>query len=123
MPVRILISNRHKAKALDRGKLRAAAKAVLDGEGVSAAVISLAFVDNPTIVRINRRFLAHDEPTDVITFPLSPPDAKILEGELVIGAEVASAEATKRRHSVQSELTLYVIHGLLHLCGYDDRTP
>jgi probable rRNA maturation factor len=43
-------------------------------------------------------------------------------GELVIGAEVANAEAVAHGHDVQAELALYVIHGLLHLCGYDDKT-
>ena len=48
--------------------------------------------------------------------------AKKLEGEIVIGAEVAQREAAERGHDLQSELCLYVIHGVLHLCGYDDGT-
>src|SRR6266478_4340582 len=107
---------------MDRGKMREAAKAVLAGEGVGDAEISLAFVDNPTIHRLNQRYLQHDEPTDVLSFPLSEPNAKRLAGELVIGVEVAQAQARERGHDVQQELALYVIHGLLHLCGYDDKT-
>jgi probable rRNA maturation factor len=84
--------------------------------------ISLVFVDNATIHRLNRRYLKHDEPTDVLTFPLSEPESEKLVGELVIGVEVAWAEAANRGHDVQAELALYVIHGLLHLCGYDDRS-
>jgi len=84
--------------------------------------ISLVFVDNATIHRLNRRYLKHDEPTDVLTFPMSDPGSKKLVGELVIGVEVAWAEAANRGHDVQAELALYVIHGLLHLCGYDDRS-
>ena len=95
---------------------------MLDGEGVRDSKISLAFVDHPTIHRINKQFLDHDEPTDVVTFPLSNPKAKTLEGELVIGAEMAAEQAAERGHDVQAELTLYVIHGLLHLCGYDDHS-
>jgi probable rRNA maturation factor len=108
---------------LDRGRLREIAKAVLQGEGVRAAAISLAFVDNSTIHRLNKQFLDHDEPTDVLTFPMSGPGAKTLEGEIVIGAEVARAQAAERGHDEQAELALYVIHGLLHSCGYDDTTP
>ena len=102
--------------------MRAVARAVLDGEGVAEAELSLAFVDNPTIHRLNKRYLDHDEPTDVLSFPLSEPGAKRLAGELVIGAEVAQAAARERGHDVQAELALYVIHGLLHLCGLDDNT-
>lgn len=106
---------------IDRGRMRETARTVLEGEGLQEYDISLAFVDNPTIHALNRRFLAHDEPTDVLTFPLSEPKARKLAGELVIGAEVARAQATERGHDVQAELALYVIHGLLHLCGFDDR--
>jgi probable rRNA maturation factor len=106
---------------IDRNHFRAVVRAVLDGEGVKDAEISLAFVDNPTIHRLNKRFLDHDEPTDVLSFPLSEPNSRKLQGELVIGAEVALAQATERGHDVKAELTLYVIHGLLHLCGYDDH--
>lgn len=106
---------------IDRGHFRSVVRAVLDGEGVKDAEISLAFVDNATIHRLNKRFLDHDEPTDVLSFPLSEPRSRKLQGELVIGAEVALAQATERGHDVKAELTLYVIHGLLHLCGHDDH--
>lgn len=107
---------------VDRGKMREVGRAVLQGEGVKDYEISLAFVDNPTIHRLNQRYLDHDEPTDVLSFPLSEPNATKLTGELVIGAEVAKVQAAERGHDVQIELALYVIHGLLHLCGYDDKT-
>ena len=102
--------------------MREIARAILEGEGVREMEISLAFVDNVTIHTLNKRYLDHDEPTDVLSFPLSEPNAKKLMGELVIGAEVAQAQAAERGHDVQAELALYVIHGLLHLCGYDDKT-
>jgi probable rRNA maturation factor len=58
----------------------------------------------------------------VLSFPYSAPGAKQLEGELVLGVGVAQQQAQERGHDVQAELALYVIHGLLHLCGYDDKT-
>lgn len=109
--------------AVDRAKMREIVRAVLEGEGIGDYEISLAFVDNPTIHRLNQRYLDHDEPTDVLSFPLSEPTAKKLAGELVLGAEVAQAQAQERGHDVHAELALYVIHGLLHLCGYDDKAP
>ncbi len=108
--------------AIDRGRMRETARTVLAGEDVADYEISLAFVDNPTIHRLNKHFLNHDEPTDVLSFPLSDPSARKLAGELVVGVEVAKEQAERRGHDVHAELALYVVHGLLHLCGYDDKT-
>jgi probable rRNA maturation factor len=104
----------------DHARMRDAARLVLDGERVADYEVTLAFVDDETIQRRNKQFLGHDEPTDVLTFPMSAPRAKKLEADVMIGVEVASREAQERGHDVQVELTLYVIHGVLHLCGYDD---
>src|ERR1700722_15806131 len=119
---KIAIASPQELVEIDRGRMREIVRAVLAGEDVADAEISLAFVDNPTIHALNKRYLDHDEPTDVLSFPLSEPGAKRLAGELVIGAEVALAQAKERGHDVQQELALYVIHGLLHLCGYDDKS-
>jgi probable rRNA maturation factor len=118
---KIAIASPQEIVPIDRRQLREVARAVLEGENVADYEISLAFVDNPTIHQLNKRYLQHDEPTDILTFPLSEGGSKKLAGELVIGAEVAQAEATQRGHDVAVELALYVIHGLLHLCGYDDH--
>src|SRR5215472_11378625 len=118
---RISIASPQEIIPIDRACMREAVRAVLDGDNVSYAEISLAFVDNPTIHCLNQRYLQHDEPTDVLSFPLSDAKAAKLSGELVIGVEVALEQATQRGHDVQVELALYVIHGLLHLCGYDDH--
>jgi probable rRNA maturation factor len=120
---KVSIASPQELVEIDRGRMRQVVRTVLEGEGVGEAEISLAFVDNPTIHRLNRQFLKHDEPTDVLTFPLSEPNSRTLVGELVLGVEVAKAEGESRGHDVQAELILYVIHGLLHLCGYDDKTP
>lgn len=118
---KISIASPQEIVEIDRGRMREIVRAVLEGEGETDAEISLAFVDNPTIHRLNMRYLQHDEPTDVLSFPLSEPGSKRLSGELVLGVEVAQLQAKERGHDVQAELALYVIHGLLHLCGYDDH--
>jgi probable rRNA maturation factor len=105
---------------LEFQRLKECARAVLSGEGIKEAKVTLAFVDDATIAGLNQRFLQHEGPTDVITFPYSK--GKNLEGEVVIGVEVAQREAADRGHDVNTELCLYVIHGTLHLCGYDDRS-
>ena len=120
--IRVAVASPQEAVPIDRKRMRAIVRAVLEGEGVSDAEISLAFVDNPTIHRLNQRYLNHDEPTDVLSFPLSEPNVRKLAGELVIGAEVARTQAESRGHDIEAELALYVIHGLLHLCGHDDHS-
>lgn len=119
---KIAIASPQERVAIDRARMRHIVRTVLEGEQIKDAEISLAFVDNPTIHRLNKQFLEHDEPTDVLSFPLSEPNAGRLSGELVIGVEVALEQAVSRGHAVEAELALYVIHGLLHLCGYDDKT-
>jgi probable rRNA maturation factor len=121
--LKVKIASPQEVVPIDRARVRLIARTVLEGEGMSSAEISLAFVDNPTIHQLNRRYLHHDEPTDVLSFPLSEAGAKTLNGELVLGVEVAQSEAQERGHDVQVELALYVIHGLLHLCGEDDKSP
>jgi probable rRNA maturation factor len=120
---RISIASPQELVPIDRGRMREMVRIVLQEEGFSQAEISLALVDNLAIQQLNKRYLDHDEPTDVLSFPLNDPDSKRLIGELVVGAEVAKTEAESRGHDVQIELALYVIHGLLHLCGYDDKSP
>jgi probable rRNA maturation factor len=118
---KVSIASPQETVPLDRGRLREIARVVLAGENTADYDISLAFVDNATSHRLNKQYLDHDEPTDVLSFPLSDPSAKKLAGELVIGAEIALEQAQSRGHDVHAELALYVIHGLLHLCGYDDK--
>mgnify|MGYP000947947679 CR=1 FL=1 len=122
-PISVSIASPQEVVELQYAPLKEVARTVLTGEGIKAAKISLAFVDDVTSARLNKQFLDHDGPTDVLTFPLSNKGAKKLEGELVIGAEVALRTAKEYTHGVHEELCLYIIHGLLHLCGYDDRTP
>jgi len=81
--------------------------------------LSVAFVTNAAIRKINRQFLQHDFATDVISFPLGTD----LVGELVISAEFAVGEAKARGIPVEEELLRYVAHGILHLLGYDDHRP
>jgi probable rRNA maturation factor len=97
-------------------------RAVLTAEGHPRASISIALVDQATIHAINRSHLGHDWATDVISFPLSEPWEPALGGELVVSAEMAAATAAEIGAEPRDELALYIVHGLLHLCGYDDTS-
>ena len=81
--------------------------------------LSIAFVTNAAMRKINRRFLKHDFATDVLSFPLGGDPW----GELVISADYAAQEAGSRGIPVEEELLRYVAHGILHLLGYDDHDP
>jgi probable rRNA maturation factor len=71
---------------------------------------------------LNRRHLDHDYPTDVLSFTLED-DGKHLEGEVVISADTAEVEAAERGWTAAGEQLLYVVHGILHLVGYRDKSP
>lgn len=116
------ISDTQAQLRVDRAWLIGLVRSTLRGEGVERASISIALVDDPTIHELNRRYLAHDWPTDVISFGLSGPDDDELAGELIVSAEMAARTARGSGVEPVSELALYLIHGLLHLCGFDDRT-
>src|SRR5262249_4084881 len=75
---RISIASPQDFVPIDRGRMREVVRAVLDGEGVAEAEISLASANTPPIHRLNQRYLQHDEPTDVLSFPLSELNAASL---------------------------------------------
>lgn len=123
---------------VDPRGLKTAIMHALSEEQVAGAILSLSIVDNATIHRLNRQHLQHDYPTDVISFPLdwvsphfsTPPVRKdqrsagaTIEGEIVVSWEYAAKMAPRCGWQTQDELTLYAIHGMLHICGYDDLSP
>lgn len=90
------------------------------------ARISLAVVDDTEIARLNARYLGRHAPTDVLAFPYSVTDDPAHDeelGEVIVSAQAAQREAHRRHKTFEEELALYVIHGLLHLLGYDDTSP
>lgn len=84
------------------------------------AEVEVALVGDATIARLNRRYRGRSGPTDVLTFPGAP--GRVL-GEVVISLPRARAQARQFGHSIRREVALLVAHGVLHLRGYDDRTP
>ncbi len=80
--------------------------------------LSIAFVGTRRMRAVNKKYLGHDYVTDVLTFDLGE-DA----GEIIICPQVASANARAHQTSTENEIILYVVHGILHLAGYDDHKP
>ena len=106
---------------VDETPLRRAVRLILQDASIAEAAVSLAIVDDPTIHKLNRQYLRHDHPTDVLSFLLER-DERRLEGEIVVSAETAQRVAPQFGWSPADELLLYVVHGTLHLVGYDDQT-
>src|SRR4051812_44502593 len=79
---------------------------VLNQEDVASAKIGLAFVDDARMHELNRKFLAHDYPTDVLTFPMAR--GKSLEGEIVVSTEYAARECAQYDWPAEMEASLYV---------------
>jgi probable rRNA maturation factor len=120
--IKVETANRQ-SRAVNAARLARAVRRVLKTEDAAPAVVSLAIVDDGTMHQLNRRYLDHDYPTDVLSFLLSEDDEEPLQGEIVVSADTAAAEAERYGWSLDDELLLYVIHGALHLVGYDDHAP
>ena len=120
--IEVSINNCQSILHLDTKKIDRAVREVFQREGVNSAELSLAVVDDQTIHAMNRQYLQHDYATDVLSFVLSETDDR-LEGEVVVSAEHAIERAGDFGWSADDELLLYVIHGVLHLVGYRDKTP
>lgn len=118
----VFVARKVRTPVLTNKKIFEVCKAVLAEEVVKNASISVALLNDHDMHIANKKFLNHDEPTDVITFPFEQKKNK-LTGEILIGVEVARRHAKSSGHLLAFELTLYLIHGLLHLCGFDDLDP
>lgn len=119
--IKVSVANQQERLELPPAWLREIVRSVLEGEQVRQAKIVVALLTDAAIHEVNRRFLNHDEPTDVITFPMSNPGAKTLEAEILISTDTAAEVAAEKGHPPQHEAALYLVHGLLHLCGFDDH--
>jgi probable rRNA maturation factor len=121
--IRIDITDAQSAVAVPAALVRRVVRAVLAAEGRRSAEISIAFVDDPAIAEVHGEFFDDPTPTDIVTFDLGDEGSGVLSGELIISGDHAAREAAERGTDAPRELLLYVVHGLLHLCGWDDRTP
>ncbi len=124
MPERALaIANHHPRLRIDRVGLRLAI-AVLDKAaaqfcgGCPPGELSIVFLTDEAQTRLHGDFMADPTPTDVITFEGAPSAG--LAGEICVSADTAASYASAHHRDFAEELTLYVVHGWLHLAGYDD---
>ncbi|MFC1477520.1 rRNA maturation RNase YbeY [candidate division KSB1 bacterium] len=105
---------------LSKKKIRDLISCVCDGEKVAHASITTIFVDREKITELNAQYLKHDYPTDVIAFPLHE-NGEAVDGEAYICVDTAFHQAAEYNVPFKEELIRLVVHGVLHLIGYDDK--
>lgn len=132
--VKVLITNNQKKIKLPTGirpLVRKCCQAVLVTEGFGKlAEVSVSFVDNDEIQRLNRLYREKDMPTDVLSFPLGEngiydlnnETGACLLGDVVISIETALKQAKIYDHSLEREIGFLTVHSMLHLLGYDHET-
>jgi len=119
----ILISTSSGAVRVPHKRLAALVRFVARRQGVRLGQVDLAIVGRRRMATLHRRYLRRRGATDVLSFKLTAPGERRITAQVVVCADVAVAEARRRGLAPQRELMLYVVHGLLHVMGYDDRTP
>jgi probable rRNA maturation factor len=120
---------------VDERQVREIVLQVLHGEGICPPCqVSLVFTDSEIVQGLNRDYRGLDEPTDVLAFPLLsqhesdpaftlPPDGITHLGEVIISCPQTAQQAREQGHSFERELAVLIIHGMLHLLGFDHEEP
>ncbi len=111
---------------LDLVELRRLVPFVLRREGATGDwSVAVVLTNDAHLRALHRDFMGIDSPTDVMTFPAGdgvPGQAALSGGDVVVSVDRAAEQATEVGHSVAAEVRFLVVHGLLHLCGWDDAT-
>ena len=135
MEINVLIDE-HLEANLEVSWLQSIAQQVLLAQGVGAEVeLGLVIATQERVKQLNRDYLGRDEPTDVLAFSaieevgadlppfVPPPDGVLHLGEVIISYPQAVIQAEEHQHSIQKELAILIIHGVLHLLGYEHDKP
>lgn len=123
MSTRLLICDRSHQKSADKVFLKKLCRFILAGLlHQTDFQLCLQLVNPDEMTRINEKFLSHRGVTDVITFDYRTTEAGLF-GEIFICVDEAQRQASRFRTSTDSEVTRYLIHGILHLLGFSDRAP
>jgi len=135
--VPVVLQNRQRVVAIDRAWLRRTAEAILSAVRAEGAELSLVLVSDRRMRALNRRYRKKDRTTDVLAFPLQEKRHEkrgqatfllspfpVLLGDVVISAPTARRQAAALGHGLRVELRRLLVHGVLHLLGYDhERGP
>lgn len=117
----IYFNSQHSNFKLKQGnKIKAWIKRIVELEKKQLGQIHFVFTSDEELLKINQQFLKHDTYTDIITFDYS--EDKILSADIMISVDRVGENAQKLQTLVHEELKRVMIHGILHLCGYKDKS-
>lgn len=97
-------------------------KQTIENEGLKQGDISVIFCSDPCLLEVNRQYLNHDYYTDIITFDYDDKEQGIVSGDLFISVDTVADNAAQYGVTPREEMQRVIIHGVLHLCGYGDKT-
>jgi probable rRNA maturation factor len=115
--------------AIDSERLERLASAVMQREGLAPGEVSVLITDDEMVRRLNREYAGEDTPTDVLAFSLTEgeefasPDDVVRLGDVIISYETARRQAAEAGRPVGDEVDHLLVHGILHLLGYDHAEP
>ena len=117
----IEILNRQKRYDINTARLQGLLDGLLHSYGIPDVEVTLALVNDAPMRALNRKFMKKDAPTDVLSFPIRDlgPDGKYYLGDIIISVPYAARQGRLQGHPLQRELEFLVIHGLLHLKGFE----
>ena len=119
----VVVQNRQKRHRVRTAEIRETAEKILSDLGCHGCELSIVLVDDEEITHLNLAYLARDHPTNVLAFPMREGQDKHLHpdllGDVIISTETAEREAQHRGVILQEEMTLLLVHGILHLLGYE----
>ena len=115
----IEVVNRQRGRKIDTQTWESFAAKALDAIGKHGSAATIAFVSDTSIRKLNRQFRNIDKPTDVLSFPA---DEEHNLGDIAISVPTAAAQANENGLTFEGEIAQLILHGLLHLSGYDHET-
>lgn len=105
----------------NESKIKNWIKSVIEENGKQLTVLNFILTSDEEVHRINKQYLQHDTYTDIITFPMS--DKEVIEGDIFVSIDRIKDNAKQLDVQFENELHRVLIHGVLHLIGFDDKTP
>ena len=132
---KVFAYDEQEVETIDLARWAALAEGVLAAEGVAQGELTLAFVDEPDMAELNEEHMGESYATDVLSFPIDadaavgapaehdPDGEPLLLGDVIVCPSVAAANAPAHAGTVDDELALLVVHGVLHVLGHDHASP
>jgi rRNA maturation RNase YbeY len=121
-PGPLSIEHAHPSRSVDEDTVEALVRHVLEAEDATPVHVSVVLADHDTVRRLNAAYLDHDYNTDVLSFSLQEENDSTAEGEVYVDLDTAAERHEEFDTTFEREAYRYVVHGVLHLLGYDDGT-